>query len=127
MKQSHRIGRNSSRRPAKLENVFAILDRRLWALPCLARPTLNFHWDRDTLMAKWVTRRGLDGKVLRSPELAIEDGPVTRVNGHKTVNERIASLIGPNEIVEGGQGLRRILINGLAVGFIEISADRPPR
>jgi hypothetical protein len=78
-------------------------------------------------MVKWVTRRGLDGKILTPPELGVEDGKVTRVDGIKTVNERIASLIGPNEIVEGSQGLRRILDNGQAVGFIEISADRPPR
>ena len=77
-------------------------------------------------MSKWVTRRDVDGKSVSAPELCVESDQVARGPGVRTIDDRIASLLEPHEIVEGRQGLRRIHLRGNVVGFIEVSALRPP-
>ena len=77
-------------------------------------------------MVKWVTRRDVDGKIVSQPELCLDKGQAVQASTRKTVDECIASLLEPHEIVEGRQALRKIFVRGDIAGFIEISADRPP-
>jgi hypothetical protein len=77
-------------------------------------------------MAKWVTRRDIDGKIVSQPELCLEESQASRKQTRKTIDEWIGSLLGPHESVEGHQALRKIYARGEIAGFIEISADRPP-
>jgi hypothetical protein len=77
-------------------------------------------------MVKWVTRRDVDGKIVSQPELCLDESHATHASTRKSIDEWIASLLKPHEIVEGRQALRKIYARGEIAGFIEISADRPP-
>lgn len=76
-------------------------------------------------MSRWVTRRDVDGKSVSAPELCLESDQIVHGPGARTIEECIASLLEPQEIVEGRQGLRKIHFRGNVVGFIEVSAVRP--
>ena len=76
-------------------------------------------------MDRWVTRRDVDGKMVSQPELCLEGSLGSQAQTLKTVDEWIATLLEPHEIVEGRQALRKIHARGQIAGFIEISADRP--
>lgn len=77
-------------------------------------------------MSKWITRRDLDGKIVGPPKLCLERNQAAQANGVRTIDEYIASLLEPHEIVEGHEALRKIHARGQIAGFIEVSADRPP-
>lgn len=77
-------------------------------------------------MSKWVTRRGLGGKIAGPPVVGLEKNLVTGAGGLKTIDECIASSIERHEVVEGEQRLRTVLVRGQVVVFVAITEGRPP-
>src|SRR5215212_11524541 len=90
------------------DSIALTMERRI--VPSVEAP-------RGGNMVKWVTRRDVDGKIVSQPELCLDKGQAVQASTRKTVDECIASLLEPHEIVEGRQALRKIFVRGDIAGF----------
>ena len=78
-------------------------------------------------MAKWVTRSDLQGHQFAASSLCSEESAAINQGSSRTVDDHIDWLTCPGERVSGISEHRSIHRNGLLVGHIDLTNERPQR
>ena len=78
-------------------------------------------------MAKWVTRRDLQGYHFAASSLCSEEAAAVNQGSSLTVDDHIRWLTCAGELVSGISEHRFVHRNGLLVGYIDLTDERPHR
>lgn len=76
-------------------------------------------------MAKWVTRRTIDGKDVSEPRFCTEFAPLLQNTGVWTVDDCIRKLLDADERLGSDSDHRPILRGEQVVGFIDVTDFHP--
>jgi hypothetical protein len=76
-------------------------------------------------MAKWVTRSDLQGYQFAASSLCSEESAAVNQGCSRTVDDHVRWLTCAGELVSGFAEHLLIHRNGLLVGFIELTNERP--